>query len=71
MFQRESYRVVLEEPVPDLHREASTGTTGHIRVNYSGVDQSREVGTNCGQMTAVCKPWKRKVAVFIQTRDNQ
>lgn len=66
----ESYRAVLEEPVPDLHRESSSGTAGHIRVNYSGVDQSRKVGTHCRQMTAVCKPWKGKIKVFMQTSKN-
>lgn len=70
MFQYESYSAVLKEPAPDLHREASTGTTGHIRVNYSGVDQSRKVGTNCRQMAAVCKPWREKMHIIILTRTN-
>lgn len=42
-----SYRASLEEPAPDLDREARSSITGHIWVNYSGVHQSREVGTNC------------------------
>lgn len=67
VFQCESYRAVLEELAPNLHREASSGITGHIMVNYSGVDQSRKVGTNCGQMTAVCKPWRGKIHIFIMT----
>lgn len=67
----ESYRAVLEEPAPDLKREAPPGTTGHLGVNYSRVDQSRKVGTDCGQMTAVCKPCRGQMNVVIMSRNNQ
>lgn len=60
-----SYRAVFEELPPDLHREASSGITGHIRVNYRDVDQSRKVYANRGQMATVCKPWRGKTNVLI------
>lgn len=68
MFRCESYRAVLVDPAPDLNGEASSSITGHIRINYSGVDKSRKVGTDCGQMTAVCKPWRGNVKVCILTK---
>lgn len=64
-----SYRAVLQERVPDLQREASSGITGYIRIDYSCVDQSRKVGTNCRQMATVCKPWEEGMKVFKSTRE--
>lgn len=65
LFWCKSYRAVLENPTPDLGSEASLGITGHTRINYGGVDKSRKVGTNCGQVTTVCKPCRGKIKVFI------
>lgn len=68
-----SYRAVLQEPGPHLHREASSGSTGHIWINNSGVDQSREVGADGGQVAAVRQPWRGTGASYYsdqrQSRD--
>lgn len=56
LFCRDAYGAVLEESLPDLHGEASSGTAGHIRVNYGGVDQSGQMGAHRRQVAAVRKP---------------
>lgn len=59
-FLCDSYRAVLEDLLPDLQRKASLSITGYIRINDGGVDQSGKVGTDGGQMAAVCQPWEDK-----------
>lgn len=61
-FWCEAYRAVFQESSPDLHCEASLGTTGDVRVNYGGVNQSGQMCAHSGQMATVGEPYKDRLS---------
>lgn len=53
----DAYCAVLEECLPHVCSEPFVGIARHVGCHNGVIDESGEVCTHSGQVTAVCQPW--------------